>query len=291
MSKISPCLWFDGNAEDAAKFYSTVFPGTKLGKRAHYGKAAAEVSGQKLGSLMTIEFNIFGLDILGLNGGPMFKFNPSCSFFVACKDDVEITEMWKKLSAGGEVRMALEKYPWAEKYGWTTDKYGVEWQLMIGPAAEKRIAPSLLFVDALKGRGQEAIDYYLSLFPHSKPEFVAKNPKTGAVDFAAMNLEGDILNLMEGEGQHGHKFNEAFSLMVYCDDQKEIDDYWKKLTADGGSEGPCGWCKDKFGVSWQIVPRSFNAMMDDPVKSDKIMSALIKMKKPDLAALERAAYS
>lgn len=291
MSKISPCLWFDGRVEEAAKFYATVFGDVKIGTKAYYGKSSEEVSGQKAGTLMTLEITIHGLDVLLLNGGPHFKLNPSGSFFIACKDEKEIDETWKKLSEGGRVRMGLDKYPWAEKYGWTADKYGVEWQMMIMPATLQKITPTLLFVDKMKGRAEEAAKLYASIFPKSEIAFISKNEKTGLVDFSSLNLGGEFLNLMDGDGNHGFEFNEAFSLMIYCEDQKEVDFYWNQLTSDGGSEAPCGWLNDMFGVRWQIVSRRMNAMVEDTAKGDKVMAALLKMKKPDLAVLEAAARS
>ncbi len=157
MQKITPCLWFDNNAEEAVKFYASIFPNSKIGTIARYGKSAAKVSGRPEGSVMTIVFWINGQEFLALNGGPVFKFT------------------------------------------------------------------------------------------------------------------------------------EAISLMVRCKTQQEIDRYWKKLSK-GGAEIECGWLKDKYGLSWQIVPEAMNRMMKskDPQKTDRMMAALIQMKKLDLKRLEKA---
>lgn len=287
MKKISACLWFNDQAEEAVKFYKTVFDHVKVGKTARYGKSGAEVSGQKEGSVMTVSFEIEGFEFEGLNGGPMFKFTPAMSFFIYCKNDKEIKEKWKKLSDKGNVRMGLDKYPWAEQYGWVADRFGVEWQLIIGDVGQK-IVPCFLFVDQLFGKGDEAIKYYTSIFKKSKVGEISYDEKNNSVMHGNFELEGETFALMDGPGKHGYTFNEATSLMVHCKTQEEIDFYWEKLKK-GGSEGPCGWLKDKYGVSWQVVPADLGNWMDNPEKSEKVMSALLKMKKLDLATLKQAA--
>ena len=155
--KITPCLWFDTQAEEAAKFYVSVFKNSKLGRVSRYGKAGQEVHGKKPGSVMVAEFEIDGQPFVALNGGPNFKFT------------------------------------------------------------------------------------------------------------------------------------EAVSFQVFCDTQDEIDDFWSALSK-GGQEGPCGWLKDKYGLSWQVVPAVLPQMMTDPdaEKSARVMNAFMKMKKFDLAKLQRA---
>lgn len=287
MKKISTCLWFNIQAEQAVEFYAKVFKNTKILKTTRYSEASAKVSGQKVGSTMTIDCEIEDLSVLALNGGPQFKFSPSLSVFVGCTSENEITEKWKMLSQGGVVRMGLDKYPWAEKYGWTTDQFGVEWQLIHSPRSQK-IVPAFLFVDSLFGRGDEAIDLYTSLFPNSNVEFMARDEKTKSIQHCAFTLGGQGFVLMEGTGQHGHTFSHATSLTVQCENQGEIDRFYDKLSS-GGSTEPCGWLKDKFGVSWQIVPAVLGELMTNPEKSEKVMQALLKMKKIDLAALLQAA--
>ena len=142
MKKINPCLWFDHQAEEAAKFYTSIFKNSKMGKVARYGSSGSEVSGQKEGTVMTAAFELEGLNIVGLNGGPIFKFSPAFSFFVSCESEQEIKQKWEKLSEGGKGRMGFDKYPWAEKYGWTADRFGVDWQLILSPRKEKN-SPSI----------------------------------------------------------------------------------------------------------------------------------------------------
>jgi len=286
MTKISPCLWFDHQAEEAARFYATVFEKAKVGTITRYGKSGAEMAGRKEGSVMTVSFQLEDLELQGLNGGPLFRFTPALSFFVSCSSASEIDEKWRKLSAGGTVRMGLEKYPWAERYGWTADRFGVEWQLILAPRPQK-IVPAFLFVDSLFGKGEEALRLYQSIFPGSEIETMVRDEETKSIMHCAFTLAGQGFVLMEGQGKHGHTFNEATSLTVYCEDQREVDHYWEKLSR-GGSPGPCGWLKDPFGVSWQIVPRALARLMADPAKAEKVMSAMLRMQKLDIAALERA---
>lgn len=137
MQKINPCLWFDHQAEEAARFYAYLFSNSKIGKIAYYGEAGSKVSGQDLASVLSIEFMIEKLNIVALNGGPMFKFSASTSFFVWCDSEAQIVSTWGQLAKGGEIRMALDTYPWATKYGWTKDRFGVEWQLMLAPQKQK----------------------------------------------------------------------------------------------------------------------------------------------------------
>lgn len=287
MQNIGTCLWFDNQAEEAAEYYSTVFKRTKVGRVARYGEAGAKVSGQKAGTVMTVDFELEGLKITGLNGGPMFKFTPALSFFVSCDNQEEITEKWKKLSAGGKVRMALDKYPWAEQYAWTADKFGVEWQLILSPRKEK-IVPAFLFVDKLFGKGEEAINFYRSLFKNSEIETMVRDEKTKSVMHSWFTLNGQSFVLMEGQGEHGYTFSLATSFVVNCDTQAEIDTYWETLSA-GGEKSQCGWLTDKYGVAWQIVPAAMDQWMSTPSKAEKVMSAMLTMKKLDMATLKAAA--
>lgn len=290
MQKINPCLWFDSNAEEAAKFYTSIFKNSALGQIAYYGEAGAEVSGQKKDSVMTIEFELDRQKIIGLNGGPEFKFTPALSFFIWCESENEIDTLWQHLSKDGTLRLGLDKYPWSSKYGWTADKYGIEWQLMLSDQAVKqKIAPAFLFVDELFGKGEEAINFYMSIFANSKIEMAARDEESKTIKYSEFLLSGQKFVLMEGPGTHQFTFSPAFSLIVNCETQDEIDYYWEKLL-EGGSEIECGWLSDKYGVSWQIVPTILSKLISDPDKnkSEKVMQAMLKMKKLDIKKLEDA---
>jgi predicted 3-demethylubiquinone-9 3-methyltransferase (glyoxalase superfamily) len=158
MQKITPFLWFDDQAEEAAKFYTSIFKNSKVGKITRYGESAEKAAGRPAGSVMTVEFELEGQKFTALNGGPVFKFNESISF------------------------------------------------------------------------------------------------------------------------------------VVNCDTQEEVDSFWEKLSADGGQESQCGWLRDKFGVSWQVVPRDLINMLQDkdPNKSERVMKAMLQMQKLDIKTLEDA---
>jgi len=142
-------------------------------------------------------------------------------------------------------------------------------------------------------QAEEAANLYTSIFPNSKILAVARygdagpGPK-GSVMTVHFQLDGQEIIALNGGPIY--KFTEAFSLSVDCKTQEEVDRYWTKLTADGGQEGPCGWCKDKFGLSWQITPSLLGQMLSDTdrKKAARVMEAMMKMKKLDIAALKRA---
>ena len=122
MQKITPCLWFNDNAEDAVKFYTSIFKNSKIKSTTYYGEAGAKVSGRPEGSVLTIAFQLDGQEFLALNGGPHFTFSPAISFIANCKTQKEIDALWEKLSAGGDKK--------AQQCGWLKDKYGVSWQIV-----------------------------------------------------------------------------------------------------------------------------------------------------------------
>jgi predicted 3-demethylubiquinone-9 3-methyltransferase (glyoxalase superfamily) len=122
MQKISPCLWFDDQGEEAAKFYTSIFKDSKIGDVTRYGKEGYEIHGREEGTVMKVEFEIEGQKFLALNGGPIFKFNEAISFQVYCETQEEVDYYWEKLSEGGDEK--------AQQCGWLKDKYGVSWQIV-----------------------------------------------------------------------------------------------------------------------------------------------------------------
>jgi predicted 3-demethylubiquinone-9 3-methyltransferase (glyoxalase superfamily) len=122
MQNMVSCLWFDGNAEEAARFYVSVFKDSRLGDIARYGEAGQDIHGKAAGSVLTVEFQLNGRDFVALNGGPQFKFNEAVSFQVLCETQEEIDHYWERLAAGGD--------PAARQCGWLKDKYGLSWQIV-----------------------------------------------------------------------------------------------------------------------------------------------------------------
>lgn len=161
------------------------------------------------------------------------------------------------------------------------------------PIAKHKVMPCLWF----DTQAEDAANLYCSIFPNSKITTVSRYPDAGqeihkkpagSVMVVAFEIDGQPFTALNGGPSF--KFDEAVSFQIMCETQAEIDHYWGKLTADGGQEGPCGWLKDKFGLSWQVVPAAIPRMMSDPDsrKSARVMNAFMTMKKLDIAALERA---
>lgn len=291
MQKITPFLWFDNQAEEAMNFYTSVFKNSKTGQISRYG----EVGPGEPGSVLTASFELEGLQFTALNGGPAFNFTPAISFFVNCDSQGEIDELWERLSEGGSVLMPLDQYPFSEKFGWLADKYGLNWQLNLG-ARPQKIVPFLLFVGEQHGKAEEAIKFYTSLFKDSGIENIAhygpgQEEQEGTVMHAVFRLSGQEFMAMESNREHQFTFTEAISLYVDCDSQEEVDYFWEKL-GEGGDENAqqCGWLKDKYGLSWQIVPSVLIELMGDPdpEKARRVTEAMLQMKKIEIPALERA---
>lgn len=285
--KITPYLWFDAQAEEAAGFYTSIFPDSGIGKKHRQGDA-----------VLAVEFFLSGQAFTALNGGPMFTFNPSVSFYTICESEAEIGRAWEKLSEGGKALMPLGTYPWSEKYGWVQDKYGLSWQLTLGKISEvgQKISPVLMFTDKQQGRAEEAINFYTSIFEDSGLNLLAKyeegegDPAAGTVKHAQFRLDGQIFMAMDSSIMHGFGFNEAISFLVHCNTQAEVDYYWEKLTA-GGEEMMCAWLKDKFGVVWQIVPDELIRLITDPdpARAQRAAGAMMQMRKIDIEKMRRAA--
>lgn len=297
MQKIIPNLWFDNNTEEAVAFYASIFENSRVGNTAHYDAESAKVSGQPEGSVLTIEFWLEGYQFLALNGGPAFHFTPAISFLVACESKEKVDQLWQKLSDGGQALMELGSYPFSEHYGWVQDKYGVSWQLMFAGDIEikQTITPTLMYVGDMAGKAEEAIALYTGLFDDSKVGNVMRyeageDPdKEGTIKHASFQLAGEQFAAMDSAQDHKFSFTEAISLMVYCDDQAEIDKYWSALSAVPEAE-QCGWLKDKFGVSWQITPKILDEWLADPnpVKAQATMKVMLSQHKLDIAELQRA---
>lgn len=300
MQKIIPHLWFDNNVREAVDFYTSLFPNSKVTN-------VTTLHDTPSGDCDIVSFQLHNRDFMAISAGPLFKFNPSISFMVnfdpskdvKAKENIEAG--WNKLAEGGKILMPIDKYPFSERYGWIQDKYGLSWQLVLtNPDGEEKppIIPSFLFVGNSYGKAQEAVNYYLSVFKESKAGAMFKYPagqepnKEGTVMFSDFRLFDTWFVAMDGGGEHDFVFNEAVSFIVNCEDQDEIDYYWERLSAVPESE-QCGWCKDKFGVSWQITPVDMQKMMEaaEPAKLDRITQSFLKMKKIDIAEIKKAAES
>lgn len=289
-------LWFDSQAEEAARFYTSIFPDSGIKQILYYGKEGREIHGQPEGKVMTVSFQLSGTGFQAINGGPLFTFNPSISFYVVTETIEETNKLWEHLSKDGMIMMALDKYEWSERYGFAQDRYGISWQVGLGKISDvgQKITPMLMFVGDQHGRAEEAVQFYTSVFKDSSIAGIHRYPAgadepEGSVMHAQFKLAGNTFMAMDSAREHNFAFNEAISLIVPCETQAEIDYYWNKLTEDG-EESACGWLKDRFGVSWQVEPVQLGEMLASPDKKrvEHVTKVFLKMKKFDLEVLEEA---
>ncbi len=300
MQKITPHLWFDKEAKEAAEFYTSIFPDSKI-------THASTIHDTPSGDADIVSFEVMGYAFMAISAGPLFKFNPSISFHIKCKAMEEVDAIWEKLSNGGKVLMELGEYPFSKRYGWVQDKYGLSWQVIFagdppaGGELKQRITPALMFVGKMAGKAEEAANFYTSVFSARGGQGTSKAnilmrygegeepDKAGTIKYASLILEGQEFGIMDSAHPHDFAFNEAISLIVSCENQKEIDYFWDKLSAVPESE-QCGWLTDKYGVSWQIVPTAMSEMMSKgtPEQMARVTEAFLKLKKFDIAELEKA---
>ncbi len=296
--KITPHLWFDKESRQAAEFYVAAFGrGSKITN-------TTVLRDTPSGDTEIVSFELAGQPFMAISAGPLFKFNPSVSFIVNFDPSREkdarknLDALWEKLSAGGTALMPLDKYPFSERYGWIADKYGLAWQLILSnPDGEERpfIVPSLLFVGKVSGKAEEAVNSYLSVFENTRRGIVVRYGKgqepeqEGTILFSDFMLEGQWFAAMDSAHEHHFAFNEAISFIVYCDTQQEIDYYWEKLSAVPEAE-QCGWLKDQYGLSWQIVPTVMDEMMSRGTREqiDRVTRTFLPMKKLEIAQLRKA---
>ncbi|MFN3979023.1 MAG: VOC family protein [Caldilinea sp.] len=290
-SKITPHLWFDKEALEAAQFYVSIFPNSRLG----YVNTLHDTPS---GDSEVVSFELVGQAFNAISAGPLFKPNPSISFTIGCASVDEVNALWEQLADGGEALMPLDAYPFNERYGWIRDRYGVSWQIALSgeaPVGAPTLTPSLLFVGENCGRAEDAIHFYTSVFRDSSVGATLRYGSgqtpdhEGLIMYADFVIERQRFIIGESSFKHDFAFNEAISFMVSCDTQEEIDYYWERLSALPDAE-QCGWLKDKYGLSWQIVPTAMNEMMrsGSPEQIARVTEMFLPMKKLDLAAIQRA---
>jgi predicted 3-demethylubiquinone-9 3-methyltransferase (glyoxalase superfamily) len=286
MQKITPHLWFDTEAKEATAFYTTLFPDSKVNH-------VTQITDTPSGDCDIVTFTLSGQDFMAISAGPYFKLNPSISLFAVFDNEQDIEAVWNKLIDGGKALMPYDTYPWAEKYGWLEDRYGLSWQLSWSEHHDmkQKITPLLMFTQDKAGMVKEAIADYTSIFPDSTTDMLMPYEKgegdtEGFIKHARFTLCEQQFMAMDSSGPHKFTFNEALSLVVHCDTQEEIDHYWEKLSAVPEAE-QCGWLKDKYGVSWQIVPSIMDDIMTsgDQKKIARVTQAFLKMKKFDIAEI------
>lgn len=288
--KISHCIWFDADGEDAAQFYTALFEDAEILSSSRYTKESAKAGGKREGDAMAVSFRLDNLEFLALNGGPMFHPTPAVSFFINCENGNEIEHYWDALSDGGTVLMPLQEYPFSKRYGWVQDKFGVSWQVMHTDASgdqRPELIPCLLFTGKKSGMAKDAVELYTAIFKNSKLGQMVPYVQPGQehkTQFADFKIAGQWIAAMDSPQDDPFDFTEGNSLIVHCDDQDEIDYFWQKLTSDGGAESQCGWLRDRFGISWQIIPKNLNEMLRYP----GAVAAMMKMQKLNIDELRQA---
>ncbi|NLJ00275.1 MAG: VOC family protein [Bacteroidales bacterium] len=272
-----PCIWSNHNARVMADFYVSAFPNARVVDE----------------NQAVVVFTVNDQRIMLLNGGEMFNPTPTISLMYLSSDEKEVEEIYRKLSDGGKDLMPLDSYGFSKKYAWVEDRFGMTWQLYTGNEKDiaQKIVPTLMFVDKNNGKAEEAVNFYMSIFPASGEarfsRYTGEEGETlGNIQHGQFVVNNYMMMIMDSSYPHSFNFNEGVSLVVECNTQEEIDLYWERLIADGGEEGMCGWLKDRFGVSWQVVPAVIDKLMQ---RSPKVLEMMMNMGKLDIQKLREAA--
>jgi predicted 3-demethylubiquinone-9 3-methyltransferase (glyoxalase superfamily) len=290
MERIIPNLWYNTQVKEAATFYVSIFDNSRI-------LDVTVIEDTPSGDAEMLSFQLEGQQFNALNGGPIFQLNPSISLMVSCSTAEEVDRKYAALSQGGSDLMPLGEYPFSKRYAWVQDRYGLSWQLMLSEDKniQQKITPSLLYSGCVSGKTEEAMTFYTSVFKGGTVNLISHyQPGEAALPEAKINYANFTLNgvnfaAMDNGYPADFNFNEAFSLMVYCDTQEQIDYYWNALSAVPEAE-QCGWLKDRYGVSWQITPRILDDIMYHGTREEarRVTQAFLPMKKIDIKAIEAA---
>lgn len=274
---ITPSLWFAEGTGEAIDHYVAVFDpvvpgGARVTATSHYPtEGLSDAQKSFAGQVLTVDFEIGGVALTAINGGPAFRPNPAISFSLALPDRAAVTAVWAALSDGGRVLMELGPYPFSELYGWVEDRHGVSWQLALagadaapGPA----VTPSLLFTGDAVGRAEEALRRYVAVFGGAVGTLALYPEPTGPAAagdlmYGDAQVGGSRLAAMDSGAVMDTPFSPAISFVVACDGQEELDRVWSELSRVPEAER-CGWCQDEFGVSWQVVPSNLGDLLQRP---------------------------
>ena len=268
---ITPAIWCDGTADEAAQFYTDVFRDTSIAEQAP-------------GIVTTVSIHGFKLSLI--NGGNQYAPNPSISCILNFdpllfggeeQARAYLDELYERLSTGG-VLMELGEYPFSPRYAWVRDRFGMTWQLMLtDPDGDPRpfVIPSFMFGGTNHANAEEATDAWIALFDNSRRGVLYRYKEGGPLDagtvmFTDFTLRGTWMAATDSGTFHDFTFTPGVSIIVSCRDQEEIDRYWAGLSAVPEAER-CGWCVDRWGVSWQVVPHNIAELMADAATRDKIL--------------------
>lgn len=287
MQTIIPHLWYDTEAKEAVAFYIELFGG-KI-------DWTYTITDTPSGDSDLIQFQLGDMTLAAISAGPYFKLNESMSLMVNVANKDEVTRLYQALSEGGRVLMPLGEYSFSPYYVWLEDRFGLSWQLSYAPDLDKpyQFDICLLFSQEQVGLAQPMLDYYKDKLPQaSVGQLSYYGEGEAAVEAAKLNyaellVAGQKMIVMD----HGYggeaSFNESFSLMVYVDSQDELNFYYDLLSAVPEAE-MCGWVKDQFGISWQIVPRILMEAYDtaSPETVKAVNDAVLTMKRLDIATIQ-----
>ncbi len=268
-----PCIWYDDDARAAADLYVAAFPESRITSESPF----------------MVAFELSGRPLLAMNGGPKYRPNPRLSLFGFFASEEEVDRASGLLVEGGSELMALGTYPWSPRYTWIEDRFGVSWQLMVRAEGDDvdAVVPCLMFTGETFGRARQAMEQYAKIFPDSAVGPVTSNPD-GTVLHGRFRVNGVDAIAMDSGGSHAFDFTEGMSLFVFAETRDEIDRYWDGLIAGGGEESRCGWLKDPYGVSWQIVPSVLPKLMDDPARAPRVVEAFLQMTRFDIDTILKA---
>lgn len=296
MQQIIPTLWRNNDAQEMVDYYVQIFPKSKILQTNYYTEVGYELHRHEPGEVQDILFEIEGVKFSAINGGPAFTDSTAISFYYRCNQKDKVQAIWDVISQNGEVITPMGEYSYSDSYGCAKDAFGVIWHVIhADETVDQKIVPALLFAGELSGKAEQAMRYYASIFSDSEvgvisPREIGSNGGDyNSVVYGEFMLLGQHFIAKDGLRNSKMKFSEDVSLLVECESQEQIDEYWSRLSADPKAE-ICGWLKDKYGVSWQIVPSVLREMMRDGSKKQQknITTAYLKMKKFNIRALERA---
>ena len=300
-TRIVPNVWITRVAEEAGRFYARALPHTTATVESRYpSEGLLDFQEPFAGEPLTVALDVAGTRLVLINAGDEFRPTPAISFMLnfdpardATPDEGErpdpealaqetaatrasLDATWAALADGGQVRMELGEYPFAGRYGWVEDRYGVNWQLMLtDPTGDPRpfLVPALMFGGAVQDRASEAMDLYVSLFADTPggsalgnrvPYGVPTGPASAqALEFGEFRIGDQWFMATDFGADHAFAFTPGISLEVGCPDQVEIDRLWGALSHVPEAE-QCGWLADRFGVSWQVVPENMGELMARP---------------------------
>lgn len=268
---ITPAIWCDGTADEAAQFYTDVF-------------RDASIAEQVPGLAATVSIHGFKLSLI--NGGNQYAPNPSISCILNFdpllfggeeQARAYLDELYKRLSTGG-VLMELGEYPFSPRYAWVRDRFGMTWQLMLtNPDGDPRpfVIPSFMFGGTNHANAEEATNAWIALFDNARRGALYRYKEGGPLDagtvmFTDFTLRDTWMAATDSGTFHDFTFTPGVSMIVSCRDQEEIDRYWAGLSAVPEAEH-CGWCVDRWGVSWQVVPHNIAELMANAATRDKIL--------------------